>query len=359
MKVYLVGGAVRDELMGFPSNDNDYVVVGATEDELLGLGYNKVGADFPVFLDDAGDQYALARKERKTGRGYLGFETTFDPSVTLEDDLFRRDLTINAIAKDVETGEIVDPFGGAKDLEQRILRHVSAAFQEDPLRVVRLARFFARWNNFKIAPETVELARELVKSGELNDLADERFYAELEKTFIQSREPARFFQALELFDALNNVHFFKDVFGETHPSHVMNKVANAVKILPAELQLPGFLAIVGRGPMNSNGVPAYVKKLSQAYQKAASVQGTAEGALELLLSVRGFDSTSKLLDDLVLIMGVSERVGLPLPLVSSLLKSGASSARKVSAENFLHLKGKAIGDALNAERLAQLRTVFR
>lgn len=190
MKVYLVGGAVRDELLGRPIKDRDYVVCGSTPEEMLSLGYKQVGCDFPVFLHpDSGEEYALARTERKTGKGYQGFVTDFDPSITLEDDLRRRDLTINAMAKDLETGEIIDPFNGCADLENKILRHVSPAFAEDPLRVLRVARFRARYN-FKIAAETHTLMLHLVQSGELNALTPERVWVEMEKGLSETNPPA-------------------------------------------------------------------------------------------------------------------------------------------------------------------------
>ena len=159
MKIYEVGGAVRDELLGLPVKDRDYVVVGATPEEMTRLGYRPVGKDFPVFLHpQSHDEYALARTERKTARGYRGFQVYAAPDVTLEQDLMRRDLTINAIAKD-ENGEIIDPYGGERDLRDRVLRHVSAAFAEDPVRVLRVARFAARFSDFRVAPETLTLMR--------------------------------------------------------------------------------------------------------------------------------------------------------------------------------------------------------
>jgi tRNA nucleotidyltransferase (CCA-adding enzyme) len=156
MKVYLVGGAVRDELLGRPAAERDWVVVGATPEQMGAAGYRQVGKDFPVFLHPAtGEEYALARTERKTGRGYHGFETRYSPDVTLEDDLRRRDLTINAMARD-DAGQLIDPHGGQRDLESRTLRHVSEAFNEDPVRILRVARFLARFQplGFSVAPET-------------------------------------------------------------------------------------------------------------------------------------------------------------------------------------------------------------
>src|SRR5690606_21146431 len=173
MKTYLVGGAVRDELLGLPVSERDWVVVGARPEDLTSRGYTPVGKDFPVFLHpETKEEYALARTERKVGPGYHGFETRFSPDVTLEQDLERRDLTINAMARDPETGELIDPFGGQRDLEERWLRHVSPAFVEDPLRVLRVARFAARFAplGFRVAPETLALMRQIAAGGELDAL---------------------------------------------------------------------------------------------------------------------------------------------------------------------------------------------
>jgi tRNA nucleotidyltransferase (CCA-adding enzyme) len=194
MKIYSVGGAVRDELLGWPVTDRDYVVVGATAGEMVELGYQPVGKDFPVFLHpQTHEEYALARTERKIARGYHGFEFHAAPDVTLEQDLARRDLTINAIAKD-EAGNIIDPFGGAADLKARVLRHVGPAFVEDPVRILRLARFAARFD-FAIAPETLQLMREMVANGEADALVAERVWQELARGLME-RQPSRMFRAL-------------------------------------------------------------------------------------------------------------------------------------------------------------------
>ncbi|MEJ6475681.1 tRNA nucleotidyltransferase [Pseudoalteromonas piscicida] len=184
MKIYLVGGAVRDELLKRPVKERDYVVVGATIAEMTQQGYQQVGSDFPVFLHPkTKDEHALARTERKSGQGYTGFICDFGPETTLEDDLLRRDLTVNAIAKD-EDGSLIDPYGGQKDLANRVLRHVSEAFSEDPLRVLRVARFAARYQNyhFTIAEETWRLMTHMVAEGELQTLTKERIWLEIEKT---------------------------------------------------------------------------------------------------------------------------------------------------------------------------------
>ena len=203
MQVYLVGGAVRDHLLGHPYHEKDYVVVGATPAQMLELGYQPVGKDFPVFLHpQTKEEYALARTERKSGHGYHGFEFHTDVSVTLEQDLIRRDLTINAMAMD-ESGQIYDPYGGQQDLENRILRHVSDAFVEDPLRVLRIARFAARYTSagFVIADETMALMQRLTESGELNALIPERVWKETSRA-LSERHADVYFEVLRQCGAL-------------------------------------------------------------------------------------------------------------------------------------------------------------
>jgi tRNA nucleotidyltransferase (CCA-adding enzyme) len=200
---YLVGGAVRDRLLGLPVGDRDYVVVGATPEAMVAAGFRPVGADFPVFLHPTtAEEYALARTERKSGRGYKGFAFHAAPEVTLEQDLARRDLTINAVAEDSE-GRLVDPYGGVRDLEARVLRHVSPAFIEDPLRVLRVARFAARFAplGFAIAPETMALMREIAESGELEHLVPERVFVEMRKT-LEGPRPGVFLRVLRDTGAL-------------------------------------------------------------------------------------------------------------------------------------------------------------
>jgi tRNA nucleotidyltransferase (CCA-adding enzyme) len=204
MQIYLVGGAVRDELLGVPARERDWVVVGARPEELQAQGFKPVGKDFPVFLHpDSGEEYALARTERKTGPGYRGFETLFSPDVTLEQDLERRDQTINAIAKHPASGALIDPFGGQRDVRDRVLRHVSAAFVEDPVRVLRVARFAARFAplGFQVAPETLELMREIAARGELDALVSERVWQETQRA-LEMPAPARFFEVLRDANAL-------------------------------------------------------------------------------------------------------------------------------------------------------------
>lgn len=204
MKTYLVGGAVRDKLLGSSVYDHDYVVVGATPEKLLSKGFRQVGKDFPVFLHpDTQEEYALARIERKSGLGYHGFDVRFEPNVTLEADLQRRDLTINAMAEDAD-GKIIDPYGGRQDLAARQLRHVSEAFSEDPLRVLRVCRFASKLASFgfEVAEETTQLMREMVFSGELSNLTPERVWQEVVKA-LQTPQPSVFFKHLDAVGALS------------------------------------------------------------------------------------------------------------------------------------------------------------
>jgi tRNA nucleotidyltransferase (CCA-adding enzyme) len=203
MQIYLVGGAVRDSLINYPSSENDWVVVGATPEQMTALGYKPVGQDFPVFIHPkTGEEYALARTERKSGHGYKGFEFYTSTEVSLEEDLIRRDLTINAMAQDDE-GHIIDPFDGQKDLAHKLLRHVSEAFTEDPLRVLRVARFAARYAHlgFTVAPETMELMKSIVAKGEMEFLVAERVWKETSRALTE-QSPQVFFEVLKACNAL-------------------------------------------------------------------------------------------------------------------------------------------------------------
>jgi tRNA nucleotidyltransferase (CCA-adding enzyme) len=204
MKTYLVGGAVRDALMGLAGSDRDWVVVGGTPEALVAQGYQPVGHDFPVFLHpDTHEEYALARTERKTARGYHGFAVHASPDVTLEEDLARRDLTINAIAQD-EHGQRTDPYGGERDIAAKVLRHVTEAFREDPVRILRLARFAARFPDFTVAPETMTLMREMVTEGEVDALVSERVWQELSRG-LMGAQPSRMLQVLRECGALQRL----------------------------------------------------------------------------------------------------------------------------------------------------------
>ena len=272
MRTFLVGGAVRDRLLGRNVVDRDYVVVGATPDEMSRLGFRPIGRDFPVFLHpQTREEYALARTERKSGRGYHGFVFSTDPSVTLEEDLERRDLTINAMAEDGEGG-LVDPFGGARDIEARVLRHVSPAFAEDPVRVLRVARFAARYAplGFRIADETLALMRRMVDDGEVEHLVAERVWAETRKALAEPA-PSAFLKSLRACSALRVLFPEVDALygvpqrAEFHPeidtgTHVELVLDMAARLAPGE-DLVGFCALthdLGKALTPADRLPRHI-----------------------------------------------------------------------------------------------------
>ena len=272
MRSYLVGGAVRDKLLGLPAGDRDFVVVGETQEAMRARGFKPVGRDFPVFLHpQTGEEYALARTERKSGRGYRGFVVDADPSVTLEEDLGRRDFTINAIAED-DAGKLVDPHGGARDLDARMLRHVGPAFVEDPLRVLRAARFMARFASlgFSIAPDTMTLMRAMVVSGELAELVPERVWQELSRA-LGSNTPSAFLRTLRDCGALAVVLPEVDALygvpqrAEYHPEvdtgvHVELVCDMAAQLAPGDAVI-GFAALthdLGKALTPAHVVPRHI-----------------------------------------------------------------------------------------------------
>ncbi|MFJ5407670.1 multifunctional CCA addition/repair protein [Pectobacterium punjabense] len=287
MKIYLVGGAVRDSLLSLPVTEKDWVVVGATPENLLAQGYQQVGKDFPVFLHPVShDEYALARTERKSGKGYTGFVCHAAPDVTLEQDLLRRDLTINAIAR-TEQGELIDPYHGRRDLENRVLRHVSGAFGEDPLRVLRVARFAARFAHlgFQIAEETMVLMQKMVHEGELAYLTPERVWKETEKA-LGTSSPDVYFQVLRdcgalavLFPEIDNLYGVPAP-AKWHPEidtgiHTMMTVAMAARLSPEiDVRFATLCHDVGKGltppelwPRHHGHGPAGVKLVEALCQR--------------------------------------------------------------------------------------------
>jgi tRNA nucleotidyltransferase (CCA-adding enzyme) len=269
MRVYCVGGAVRDELLGLPVKDRDFVVVGSSVQAMLDAGYKPVGKDFPVFLHPkTHEEYALARTERKTAAGYKGFVVHAAPDVTLEEDLARRDLTINAIAKSSD-GKLIDPFNGVADIQAKTLRHVSAAFAEDPVRILRAARFAARFTDFTVAPETLALMQQMVKNGEVDALVSERVWQELSKGLMDA-QPSRMFEVLRACGALQKILPELDkLWGvpqppQHHPEidtgvHVMMVIDYAAK---QNFSLPvRFAALVhdlGKGTTPANILPRHI-----------------------------------------------------------------------------------------------------
>lgn len=270
LRTYLVGGAVRDRLLGRAVDERDFVVVGATADDLLARGFQQVGKDFPVFLHPhTRDEYALARTERKTAPGYHGFSVHADPDVTLEEDLQRRDLTINALAED-PSGILIDPYGGLADLRARVLRHVSPAFAEDPVRILRVARFAARFDDlgFEIAPETMELMRAMVEAGEVDALVPERVWQELARALGEDR-PSRFFEVLRECGALVRLLPELDrLWGVPQPAkwhpeidtgvHVMLVVDMAARLSPSlEVRFAALCHDLGKGTTPADVLPSH------------------------------------------------------------------------------------------------------
>lgn len=313
MQTYLVGGAVRDRLLGLDPGDRDHVVVGQTQASMEAAGFKPVGRDFPVFLHPAtGEEYALARTERKSGRGYRGFVVDADPSVTLEDDLGRRDFTINAIAE-ADDGTLVDPYGGARDLQARVLRHVGDAFVEDPLRVLRAARFMARFasRGFTIAPETMVLMRAMVAGGELADLVPERVWQELRRALTYAR-PSAFLATLHACGALAAVLPEVDALygvpqrADFHPEidtgvHVELVCDMAARLAPGD-DLVGFAALthdLGKALTPAHVLPRHIgheqagiaplRGLCERLRVPAEHRQLAEAACREHLNVHRFD----------------------------------------------------------------------
>jgi tRNA nucleotidyltransferase (CCA-adding enzyme) len=364
MKVYLVGGAVRDRLLGRQAKDRDYVVTGTTAEALLAAGYERVGHDFPVFLHpETGEEYALARREKKVGAGYGGFDFETE-GVTIEDDLLRRDLTINSMAQDLETGEIVDPHGGLKDLQQKVLRHTSKAFAEDPLRVVRLARFAARYEQlgFTTAAETLQLCHDVVNSGEMNALHHVRYWMELEKVFGE-KDPLPFFRVLFSCGALERVAFFKQLLGTNFDYH---KLLAMVAVLSRKDLAPedkaGALATLTTPNANNFFHWARWARPYEALNMVRFWKGpvTSKDVLRLMEKTRAFDENSTTFGDLVLLMEVLEKTGEPLLVSPFFLPMMQKMAATVTADRFVAagLEGAAIGQAMREARLEVLAPVL-
>ena len=366
MKTFLVGGAVRDVLMGREPKDLDYVVVGATPADMLAAGYQQVGADFPVFLHpETGHEYALARMERKTGDGYLGFEVQTD-GVTLEDDLYRRDLTINAMALD-EDGKLVDPYGGQHDLAQGVLRHVSGAFVEDPLRVIRLARFFARYDTFTVAGETMELCAQVVERGDLNHLATERFWAELVKAF-EERGVERFFALLKVLNVDEHVNFFKGFYehGVMHYDRLMQvnayaRIVAAPKLVPAtekvmfHTALAATLFIQRAAHRDTQALHANLTAL----RKLSEGRITADRIYALLKATKAWgEGTAQ--EDLETAALYAKMAGESFAISVLDLMHAVTAVRKVTAADYINElgPGKALGLAIEKGRKEAIAKLF-
>jgi len=402
MEIYLVGGAVRDQLLGYPVKDRDYVVVGATIEEMLAQGFSQVGKDFPVFLHpQTKAEYALARTERKSGSGYTGFEVYAAPDVSLVEDLQRRDLTINAMAQNAQG--LVDPYGGMADLEAKVLRHVSVHFKEDPLRILRLARFAARYAHmgFTVAESTMSFMREMVLSGELLTLTAERVWQEIHRSLVE-RSPEIFFEVLRQCGALAVILPEIDaLFGVPQPAkhhpeidtgvHTMMVLQQAVLLTSSpEVRFAALTHDLGKALTPAESWPSHhgheQKGLSALKQLATRVRlpndfadlsakvmefhGHAHRAFELkattllklLEAVGAFRQTSKLEDFLLACEADSKgRLGYESREYpqAQWLRDVYHVANKVNAKEFVEqgLKGRQIGEAITKERIQRIQAL--
>jgi tRNA nucleotidyltransferase (CCA-adding enzyme) len=362
MHIYKVGGAVRDRLLGLPVSDIDWLVVGATVEEMHAKGYRPVGADFPVFLHPkTGEEYALARTERKSGRGYGGFTFHASPDVTLEEDLIRRDLTINAMAED-EAGTVYDPHHGKDDLERRILRHVSPAFAEDPLRVLRVARFAARYAplGFRVAEETLELMRQISASGELQALTAERSWKEIERALMEA-QPQVFFQVLRDCDALQAL--LPELVDDAQALAALEQAAAHEQ----PLHVRWACLLRGLAPASIKAVNQRLKAprecqelalltgecLAQANQ---ALELPATALLELLQKFDVYRRPQRFKDFVVVCQMASLGEGKQGYPQADYLRGAATAARAVDVKPLVQagLTGQALGEALKAERLKAL-----
>lgn len=401
MKVYLVGGAVRDQLLGKQVQDKDYVVVGATPEEMLEQGFQQVGKDFPVFLHPVTkDEYALARTERKSGKGYKGFDVYAATDVTLEQDLMRRDITINAIAQDKD-GNLIDPCNGKNDLEAKIIRHVTGAFAEDPLRVLRVARFHARLAplGFTIAPETLALMEAIVRSSELEALVPERVWVEVRKALMEEK-PSQFFTSLRACGALNVLFPEIDkLFGvpqrkEYHPEidtgvHTMMVVDKAAHFnADSEVRFAALVHDLGKAETPADVLPRHIGhekrslklvrnickrfRVPNSYEKLALRVAEYHGVMHRIRELKA----STLLELFEKLDAFRERervIKFVLACKCDSLGRGGVEGEAYPQEKYFFnaldacenvdasiyigqgLVGKAIGDAIRKERIALLR----
>ena len=363
MKTYLVGGAVRDKLLELPIKERDWVVVGGSVEQMLELGFRKVGKDFPVFLHPKNsEEYALARTERKSGSGYYGFEVHASPDVTLEEDLLRRDLTINAMAMD-DQQQLVDPYGGQRDLEERVLRHISPAFAEDPLRVLRVARFAARYHHlgFTIAPETAALLSQIVAADELPHLSIERVWVEMEKA-LGTTHPEVFFHTLSDCQALAvllpelSVSQGIAALARAAPhtprldcrwASLLSDLPEArVKAINQHLKVPNAYSLL------ATRVSAARPTLKNALRDATECMAL----IKLLDALRRDEPFEGVCETLIALEQNSDEAKTTIEL----LRNACEQARTVTAADFTEsgLTGPDLGAAIEAARIEQIREVL-
>jgi len=363
MKTYRVGGAVRDTLLGYPFVETDWVVVGSTPEAMMAAGYTQVGRDFPVFLHpESKEEYALARTERKTGPGYHGFVVHADPSVTLEQDLERRDLTVNAMAMD-EAGDVIDPYGGQQDLEHKLLRHVSPHFVEDPLRVLRVARFAARYHHlgFTVAPETLALMAEIVTAGELAHLSTERIWVETEKA-LGERHPEVYWQVLAECGAQ------AVMTPELAVSQGILALARAAGHTPrADCRWAALLADLPEARAGAvserlkapNSYRHLAERVSAWRPKLKTALRDAEACMNLLKALDALRRDEPFTGFCETLMALEQNSGDAVATIA-LLKNARQAARGVTAADFAArgIEGPALGAAIQAGQIERIATVL-
>lgn len=358
MQIYLVGGAVRDQLLGLPVKEKDWVIVGATPEELLQQGYQQVGKDFPVFLHPkTKEEYALARLERKTAPGYAGFAFDSSPAVTLEADLLRRDLTINAIAQDAN-GKLIDPYGGVSDLKEKKLRHVSAAFIEDPVRILRLARFAARFATlgFTVAPETNQLMQQMVENGEVNALVPERVWQEFRKALAEPT-PSEFFTILKNCNALSIIFpEFSNVYEQLISNLTNYQQANSNPLF----RFAAIAQLLNIDNINSLckrlGVPKDYWQYALLVKNNIELLQTAKSADEIMILFEKMDAFRRPFrwDDFTQIcLLLSPSSEKHIYLLNRLVFDARGKSTPYHIDE--SLQGQALGEAIRAARLAVIK----
>ncbi|MDB2365195.1 tRNA nucleotidyltransferase [Luminiphilus sp.] len=363
METYRVGGAVRDTLLGHPFLEIDWVVVGSTPETMISLGYTQVGRDFPVFLHPkTKEEYALARTERKSGPGYHGFTVHAEPSVTLEEDLERRDLTINAMAMDA-ADELIDPYGGQRDLEAKLLRHVSPHFVEDPLRVLRVARFAARYHHmgFTVAPETMALMEEIVSAGELTHLSTERIWVETEKALTE-QHPQIYWQVLKACSAL------AVVMPELQISQGIDALARAAAFTGrADRRWAALLADLPAARAHDaseriKAPKAYTLLASRVSAGRPKLKAALRDAEECMALLRALDALRRdePFDGFCETLMALEQNAAEAQAAIALLRNARLAAKAITAAEFIEggIKGPALGAAIEAGQIEQIARVL-
>lgn len=364
MQVYLVGGAVRDGILGIEPKDRDYVVVGSSEQELLEQGYQKVGISFPVFIHpDTYEQYALARTEVKTGKGYSGFSVNADARISLVDDLRRRDLTINSMAMDTSTGEIIDPFGGQEDIQKKVLRHTSSAFSEDALRVIRLAAFCARFHGlgFTIDSETFKLCKKMVEEKTLDDIQNIRFWLILGKML---EEPGFdvFMECLNNFGVFAHSKFFKELVEDDKDVKYLEKIASAVNEV-CEYSMPTtkvmyFTMSVCRPGSSSVHRFAHKKLHAAFYKLKKHKQPTASKLLNVLMSAKAFEHRNYHLGELTTLTKIQEFAGNKVAVSSATLDQINSALEYIPDHLISEGDGEKTKKQISEHRLGEIKRIL-